>query len=553
MKQGKLFYGAIGLLALGMTACSSDEPIENGGNQDVKGDKYMAFTITNLNNGTKAIADDPANYEDAAGDEGKITANDLYFLFFDASGNAFLMEGRNTVNGTVENTNMVRPTEVINTENNEYGGGALTGTLVLGKATDPFIGTTPASVLVVANPNTNAMENLGNKSLSAVLDITSTFTGGWATATKFLMTNATYAEQEAVTAVDVRNCIKNTAEEAIANPAIINLERAVAKVRVKYNNNYDVVNLNATSDADKQNFTLRTKANPTGETVQLKAQVYGWRLMNWTSTCYGFKHLSVGDYANWTWGWNDPANHRSYWAYSAASNNEQFANETYDLYAKDQTGNYTQFLNKSWTSGTENVVYCYEHTRAIQQDLKVTTRLNKNATGFNNASVPTAICVKTVIGMEKDGEFTPLNMVKWAGNLYTVEQFNYMVLTTFTQNDDEAAHAGLTVKFVEDVAANNTWKAVVHNNNNNTDTAVPAYSNFYWWKDGITSYWMNIEHFGGLFGVVRNHIYDYEITAVNGLGIPGNNPGTLEEKESYLAAALRILNWRVVSHNVTLE
>ena len=80
------------------------------------------------------------------------------------------------------------------------------------------------------------------------------------------------------------------------------------------------------------------------------------------------------------------------------------------------------------------------------------------------------------------------------------------------------------------------------------------YNNFLWWNNGVTSYWQNIEHLAeGVFGVVRNHIYDYNVTAFNGLGIPGDNPGKPEDKESYMAAALRVLNWRVVSHNVTLE
>ena len=56
-----------------------------------------------------------------------------------------------------------------------------------------------------------------------------------------------------------------------------------------------------------------------------------------------------------------------------------------------------------------------------------------------------------------------------------------------------------------------------------------------------------------LTGVVRNHIYDYVIDGIVGLGTPGNETENPKVIESYLAAHVRILNWRTVSNTVTLE
>ena len=68
------------------SSCSSDEPtVDNPADQ--AGDKYMAFSITNLGGSRAAAAD---GYEDAAGTEGEV--NDLYFLFFDRKGNAFMVD-----------------------------------------------------------------------------------------------------------------------------------------------------------------------------------------------------------------------------------------------------------------------------------------------------------------------------------------------------------------------------------------------------------------------------------------------------------------------------
>ena len=60
-------------------------------------------------------------------------------------------------------------------------------------------------------------------------------------------------------------------------------------------------------------------------------------------------------------------------------------------------------------------------------------------------------------------------------------------------------------------------------------------------------------HLNGKPGVVRNHIYDYKIDGIVGLGVPGNEPNIPDLNETYLAARLYILEWHVVSNNVTLE
>lgn len=545
--MNKKFYSVLlGGLALVMASCSNDEPFKGETPEAVNGEKYMAFTISNLAGG-RAIADDPASYENAAGNEGAVTAENVYFLFYDAKGVAFTMENRSALNGTVVYTNMVKPTEIKKTDN-ALGSESIEGTLVLGKAEDPFIGTTPAQVLVIANPNTDAMKNLSNVSLSEALNVTTSYSGGWSGTSTFLMTNASYASGgKQVTAVDVTDNIKNTADDAKKSPAIINLERAVAKVRVKYTNNYDVINTSApagATDAQKKQFEIVDGKGTDGvSTVNLKAQVYGWRLMNWTNMCYGFKKLSVSDYAGFEWTWNDETNRRSYWAYSGASAAGEFNNPTYDLYDSNQ------FLNKAFTSGTDNVVYCYEHTR----NSKATTKTTRPTKDYVPNEWATAICVKVTIGTETDGVFTPLNFVKWAGKLYTVEKFNSTVIETYMSANPTADRTKLSVKFVDDNANKNTYKAVVSNTANNTDTTMETYNNILWWKEGVTSYWINIEHFGDLFGVVRNHIYDYTVEAVNGLGIPGNNPEVPVEEKTFLAAALNILKWRVVNHNVTLE
>ena len=83
------------------------------------------------------------------------------------------------------------------------------------------------------------------------------------------------------------------------------------------------------------------------------------------------------------------------------------------------------------------------------------------------------------------------------------------------------------------------------------------------WNEGHTYYWLDIRHLApadknqyGEFGVVRNHIYKYEIASIKGFGIP-----VLDEKETiypetpddptmmFISAKVKILTWRVVTQS----
>ena len=123
-------------------------------------------------------------------------------------------------------------------------------------------------------------------------------------------------------------------------------------------------------------------------------------------------------------------------------------------------------------------------------------------------------------------------------------------------NYNVAHSANLTadaVSFVKDTAPNR-WKAQITNAAGTVIDWSENYNNIMRWIGGATSYYLNIEHLGGLYGVVRNHIYDYTVNGVIGLGVPGNDPENPKpEDETFLAAHVNILNWHVVSNIVTLE
>lgn len=81
------------------------------------------------------------------------------------------------------------------------------------------------------------------------------------------------------------------------------------------------------------------------------------------------------------------------------------------------------------------------------------------------------------------------------------------------------------------------------------------------WKGGKTYYYADIQHLGNgnNQGTVRNHIYDISLTKIYGIGTPvyGEELTIIPEKpqndETFIAARVNILSWRVVSNNVQLE
>ena len=84
------------------------------------------------------------------------------------------------------------------------------------------------------------------------------------------------------------------------------------------------------------------------------------------------------------------------------------------------------------------------------------------------------------------------------------------------------------------------------------------------YKEGMTYYYTDIKHLGTAdsdteFGVVRNHVYKVNISAISGYGTPyyeGNIEYIKPEKPvdvtSYVAAEVKILSWRVVAGNYEL-
>ena len=86
------------------------------------------------------------------------------------------------------------------------------------------------------------------------------------------------------------------------------------------------------------------------------------------------------------------------------------------------------------------------------------------------------------------------------------------------------------------------------------------------YNEGMTYYWTDIKHLGTPgsiteYGVVRNHVYKVNINDIQGYGTPVYDPEInfitpekpTEVIDTYVAAEIKILSWRIVEHNYPLN
>lgn len=535
------YLGLAAIAAFGLASCSSDEPGNGSNNGAAKGEQYMAVTIRTAGmSGTRAPELGNPEFEDpaAGSNEGTVTADNLYFYFFDADGNPFQLAAAN-VEGTVA-TNVVRPLKINTGNTNGADPESVEAVLVLGKGVGAgYVGTTPSQMLCVANPVASNLDAYANQPLSKVLELT-TPNAGLPTLTNFVMTSSTYVDGgKKVVATDVTGKIALTPDAAKANPATIYLERLAVKVRAHGLGDFTPEYRNAEGNI-VENYQYKVN----NENYDLQVTLDGWRLINISTQSLAFKNV-VAD-GNYFTGWNNADLHRCYWALSNVSTTLKNTIKQCDIYDASQwaRGNFDA------ANPTENIAYAYENTQYAAASYGDGGAENAS----DRLSKATGILVKATVKMRKTGttdEFTPVNLTRWAGAYYTEDELKNMIIANYNVANGTSLTAS-AVTFVKD-AAPNRWKAQV------TDGGAPQdwstnYNNIMRWIDGATSYYLNIEHLGNLFGVVRNHIYDYEFTGVVGLGVPGNDPENPEpEDETFLAAKVAILNWHVISNKFVLE
>lgn len=365
----------------------------------------------------------------------------------------------------------------------------------------------------------------------------------------YIMSNSVYVDAVGdmvdATPLTIANIAKNS-DDAKANPVTIYVERIGAKVEL------------TTNEQENSRFpvgkVISYKEGDVEATKDVYAEVVGWELYNDNQSSYLVKNID--GYKDWTGetfgftNWNNMDYHRSYWAKSLGT---KFPENTF-----------------SWTGNNPAYVYCGENTNSWTSESDCRTKV----------IVKARLC-------DEDGN--KIEVTNWYGKDYLGEETLLAVVASTLSNTyfakDSERYVGLTSSDIKCVVRGpkvekayevyfqlNTEKDWYKYENGAYTSITPTALNTELAKvqpalvytDGMTYYWTDIKHLGLArttteYGVVRNHVYKVNITDIHGYGTPvydGNiqfeTPEKPKEFESYVAAEIKILSWRVVANDYQL-
>lgn len=582
----KVYFLSI-LAAAALTACSSDEPASTGG--ETATNHYMAINIvpTAASPSSKAAGDqvagkpDGADYEEGYKNENAV--KNVRFYFFNATGNAAVINrgnGKNYIEWTAEEST---DQDMPNVEK------MLKATIILSTPEDA---TFPTQMLTVVNPQSAV---LGNESLDlgTLTALTDNHVARTASEYGFVMATSVYAATagtagtEKVTTPITEANFATSEAAALANPVNVYVERNVAKVRVFFAESANATQVAGTNDMKVKVGTI----SENGTDKDVYAIFSAWNLTATTEKSYVSKHINSG-WASTLFSASEPWNYspyfRSFWAINSAD-----AGQNYFKYEEiAPTGKPVKYTAQAVEDGAtdENIIYTEENAADATD-------------GTLQRTYPTKVMLKAQL-VDNEGNY--IELCKWMGKQLTGEaalktaMLEYMETTgnmiyAKTVNGTDVSFASLTaddVKFVTSTAAgvaqtgeankgryfvylqlSDTGKAKTWVGAEDKDAAVitdvdkllrDTLDHASIAKTGDVYYYFTVEHLGadgnpGKYGIVRNHIYSCGISEVKGFGTPVYDPTEViypekpQDDETYVAAKVKILSWRVVASSVPLD
>lgn len=522
MKINKILLSA--LFASLFVSCANDDNDSNGVSFPTEvEDSYIAVNVKG-NNGTRAT---DGGFDEGEG--GESTVNSVHFFFFDASGNPFPINESTLTPGEAPSDKNYYIKSVGTTPSTGNVENISDAVIVLQNAK----GKLPEKMVAVVNFDYNG-DAINHANLKAELvDAATAAADG-----EFVMSNSVYLYEGEVydaTPITLEN-IAASEDIAKQKPVDIYVERVAAKVTVK-------------SQETKFDTGIQFNGN------NVYAVVQGWALNTTMSHSSLIKSIDASWSATGTPGfaWNDAVNYRSYWSQSvAADGTDVTLAKSFKLNDINGTN-----LNKS--------LYCLENTAAA---------------GLDNSDN-----TKVIVAVKYEANNSPVEIVQLLSEYMTIEGLKNTIANSLSAYwyEDGANKVKLTPECVELVASTEnsyemtykltaaaealTWHKSSDNGNSfaaETAANINAYMATFHaakvWKDG-GYYFLNVEHLkDGLAGVVRNHSYEITVDGVTGLGTPVYDgavvipePVKPTEDESFIAARVNVLSWKVVSQNVTLN
>ena len=610
MKKSLFLIPVLGVLA---ASCSSNDPKLNEGGDDfrqneVKG--YLSISLIAPGSLPTRAGEFEGNYEYGQPYENYVSK--VRFYFFGEDGNA-IQVSKNPANDqyysyidwtpATQGTTNGQPGETVTDPDPEPGGNGtiekeLNATFRL---TGPVGEAKPSAVVAIINPPYELLPS-GNPSLSDLRLTDNNYLNGL-TNNNFVMSNSVYADGTPLNAlyaqiIEEKN-FASSYQEAEANPLTIYIERVVSRLDLGYDEDLKMDN-DYLVDIDVELTTHDPVSTDNPTTNYTKKKVYA-KLMGWAVTSTPLvsnliKEINpswnAGIFGNQLQPWNARDYFRSFWAINPESLSENIVNgyewfsfnELAGINDTKQTG-FQMNVNRAYmqenanpynNNGEEYGASPVEPTRVIFAAQLVDEDGNEiEVTEYNHQYY-------TLEGL-KNIAATNLNMYYKEGNAYkniTPEMIDFASYTVhydnatpigyygsyesyFTLNTEKTS--GITEWYSKSETVTGSEDPYTKINTNIDDYMFDSLGNALIWKGGYTYYYFPIQHLGiseentGYYGVVRNHIYNANVTLISGLGTPVWDPKEdiypqkPDNSGDLIAAQIKILMWRLVTKDYEME
>lgn len=574
MKISKLFPFAC--VALMMTACASDKDEIGGGTKPGSDPQYLAVNIVNVGATPTTRTTD---YENGTAEESAIKK--VRFYFFNGDGSPYFIKNpgvTGVTGGEVKNWLEASPADDTPTSGAPSQIEKITQTVLVINGVQAAA---PAAIVAVVNPGTVDAETLKNGGTMRLSELRYSAVGSQfykkdATGKEsdFVMSNSVYVNAgEDVCASLVAGHVTTSAETAKAKPVDLYVERVVAKVTADVDNNAFELGNGTNWAANKYG----TK-NPVGKSgdYDVYAVIEGWGLASengkaevekqvkktWADGFLGFSPWTTSDF------------HRCFWEKSVAIDLGPGANQAVNP-RFDQLNAKMHDVLYTLPNTPESKVTDLKNNALTKFAVAATLRYKDASDNWHYAEICRYNGV-SILGIDNLKRQVALTFSQY----YTsTDATNYTQLSKddidFKDPDATMQQYLVTPTLANDPAGTKKYYTKTNTGTTPTFTEVPKAKvlaaieadKAEVRRDGRAYYYVPIKHLGSTdtnadaiaeYGIVRNHFYKITLSGITGFGTPVYDPAKVvvpavpTYQDTYLAARVQVLQWRVVTQSASL-
>lgn len=572
MKIPKLFPFAC--VALMMTACASDKDEMGGGTKPGSDPQYLAVNIVNV--GATPTTRGTDDYENGTTDES--TIKKVRFYFFNGDGSPYLIKNPGVTGvegGGNKNWLEASPADDSSTSGTPSQIEKITQTVLVINGVQSAA---PAAIVAVVNPGTVDAAKIQSGETMRLSELRYSTVGSQfykkdattGAVSDFVMSNSVYVNAgEDVCASLVAGHVTTSEETARTKPVDLYVERVVAKVTADVDKT--AFKLGNGTDWDANKYGTKAPVGKSGD-YDVYAVIDGWGLANengkaevekqvkktWTDGNLGFSPWTTADY------------HRCFWessvAFDAGAGGNQPVNPKFNQLKAQM----------------QDVLYTLPNT----SENEVTNLKDNDLTKF---AVAATLRYQDAAGNWHDAEICRYNGVSILG----IDNLKRQVALTFSQYYTSTDATNYTQLSKDDIDFKNPDGTMQQYRVTPTLANDPTGNKKYYTKTttgttptfrevdkatvlaaieadkaeirlgGRAYYYVPIKHLGSAnkiaeYGIVRNHFYKITLSGITGFGTPVYDPEKVVDpivptyENTYLAARVQVLQWRVVNQNASL-